>query len=283
MAIGRPGSGRQTDPSGRAAELPKVTDPVSRPDRPPRVDRRWLRLLALAAVTPVLRHGVVADAVPAGSERRTGCERCAAPIGPGAELRPLTPLGRCAGCGARVGAPPYAVEAVALGVAALVLLAGRPVPETLALLWWAGWVIPLVFIDLAVHRLPDRYTYPAAIGVLGLLGLAALTGTGDGDAWWRASAAGIGAGAFFAGTTLLLGRRGFGLGDAKLAVSTVALLGWWGWPAVFLGLFVAFTASALVSLTLLATRRLRWSAHLPFGPFLALSPFALLGLLAAAN
>ena len=72
----------------------------------------------------------------------------------------------------------------------------------------------------------------------------------------------------FAATTLLLGRRGFGLGDAKLALSVGALLGWYGWPVLLAGLVLAFALSALVGLGLLPARRVRWSTHLPFGPFL---------------
>ncbi|RLQ02617.1 prepilin peptidase, partial [Micromonospora sp. CV4] len=88
--------------------------------------------------------------------------------------------------------------------------------------------------------------------------------------WLRAVAAGAGLAVLFAGSTLLLGRRGFGLGDAKLALSVGALLGWYGWPVLLFGLLLAFGLSALVSLGLLAARRARWTTHLPFGPFLLL-------------
>ena len=84
----------------------------------------------------------------------------------------------------------------------------------------------------------------------------------------------------FAGSTLLLGRRGFGLGDAKLALGVGALLGWYGWPFLVSGLLLALGLSALVSLGLLAARRARWSSHLPFGPFLLLGTLG--GLLLAA-
>jgi leader peptidase (prepilin peptidase)/N-methyltransferase len=158
---------------------------------------------------------------------------------------------------------------------AVLVLAGGTLGERAALAWWLGWAVPLVLIDAAVHRLPDRLTWPAALGVYAVLGATALAG-GDGAAWLRAAVAGIGLAVCFAATTLLLGRRGFGLGDAKLALGVGALLGWYGWPVLVLGLMLTFTASALTSVALLLARRVRWSSHVPFGPFLALGTVAAL-------
>jgi len=152
----------------------------------------------------------------------------------------------------------------------LALVAGLlavPLPVLPAYAWWAALAVPLVLVDLAVHRLPDRLTLPAAAGVVLLLLGSAAVSAGF-DRWWRAVLAGCAVGLFFALTTVLLGRRGFGLGDAKLALSCAALLGWFGWGFVLLGLMAALVASALVSIALLIAGRVRWSSHLPFGPFL---------------
>ncbi|MFY1688644.1 prepilin peptidase [Plantactinospora sp. WMMB782] len=231
----------------------------------------------MLAVTPLLRWLVAADSVPYGRPRRSACDSCGIPIGPAGALRPLTPSARCAGCGGRIGAAPLAVEVVLLLAVAAVVVAARPPIETIAFGWWAACAVPLLFVDLAVHRLPDRLSYAAAIGTLGLLGVAALASR-DPSAWWRAVLAGLGAALLLAGTTLLLGRRGFGLGDAKLALSAVAVLGWLGWPAVVLGVLLTFGASALCGLVLLATRRIGWRGHLPFGPFLVLGTLGTLAL-----
>ena len=152
-------------------------------------------------------------------------------------------------------------------LAALVGVFAVPLPVVAAYAWFVALAIPLVLVDLAVHRLPDRLTVPAFAGVIGLLGVSALL-TGEGDRWWRALLSGAAVGLFFASTTVLLGRRGFGLGDAKLALSCAALLGWFGWGAVLLGLMAGLVASSLASVGLLIARRVRWSSHLPFGPFL---------------
>ncbi|ROT33819.1 A24 family peptidase [Micromonospora sp. HM5-17] len=236
--------------------------------------------MLLLTGAPLLRWLAVADSVPFGQPRRSGCDTCGTPIGPAGPLRAVSPLARCAGCGCRVGPPPLAVEVVLLLALAAVAAAGRPWPETAALVWFVGCAVPLFFVDVAVRRLPDRLTYAAAAGTLALFGLAALLG-GEVAAWWRALLAGAGAAGLFALTTVLFGARGFGLGDAKLALGAVAVLGWFGWPVVVSGLVLAFVGSGLYGLVLLAARRVAWRDHLPFGPFLILGVLG--GLVLAAG
>ncbi|WP_027661517.1 prepilin peptidase [Salinispora fenicalii] len=227
-------------------------------------------LLAALAVTPALRLAAVRHSVPVGVTTRLGCDACGAPISLTQAGPAIGPRARCGGCGARVGPPPGTVEVAALAAALMLLLAGGPVIELVAAAWWLGWAVPLAFVDAAVHRLPDRLTGPATLGTWLLFGLAATLDTGYAP-WLRATAAGLGLGLLFATSTLLLGRRGFGLGDAKLAVGVGLLLGWHGWPFLVLGLLLAFTLAAVTALALLATGRARWSSHLPFGPFLLLA------------
>ncbi|MFF5172591.1 prepilin peptidase [Micromonospora sp. NPDC000089] len=218
--------------------------------------------MSALALAPVLRRAVARYAVPPGSPPRTGCAGCGAPL-----ARWPGPAGRCPGCRARIGAPPGGVELTLLAALAVLVAVDGGLAERAALAWWLGWAVPLLWVDLAVRRLPDRLTLPAAAGVAALLGVAALTGPGGGP-WLRAVVAGAGLGLAFATTTVLLGSCGFGLGDAKLALGAGALLGWYGWPVLAAGLVLTFTLSAVVSLALLAARRARWSSHLPFGPFL---------------
>ncbi|MDG4807158.1 A24 family peptidase [Micromonospora sp. WMMD1120] len=224
------------------------------------------RVLAVLAVSPLIRMAAARYAVPPGLPDRTGCAACGAPVSLTRPWPALGPTARCPRCRARVGPPPGTVEVAVLAAVTLLALGG-PWGGTLpALAWWLGWTIPAVFVDLAVHRLPDRLTVPAAAGTWLLLGVAALDA--EPEHWLRAVLAGAGLASFFAATTLLLGRRGFGLGDAKLALGVGALLGWHGWPVLLLGMLLAFGLSALVSLGLLSTRRASWSTHLPLGPFL---------------
>ena len=227
--------------------------------------------LAAAAVTPLLRWAVLVHAVPEDQPWRRHCPHCRAPLTPSSNLAALLPTGRCGVCARRVGPPPYTLEAATAVVAALVLLAALPdrsVWEAAAAGVWGAVGVALAFIDLAVHRLPFRLTVPAGAAALALLGVAALTG-GGGEAWVRAALAGTGCGLAFALVTLIFGARAFGLGDAGLALGAGVLLGWLGWGAVVVGLFLAFLGSGLVALTLLVTGRASRRDSLPFGPYLA--------------
>jgi leader peptidase (prepilin peptidase)/N-methyltransferase len=165
------------------------------------------------------------------------------------------------------------VEAALVLVVAALVTARRTPWEAAALAWWAVCGLVLVFTDLAVHRLPDRVTYPAALGTIGLLGVAALVES-RGHAWLRAVVAGVASALVFAAMTMLLGRRGPGLGDAKLMLSCVAVLGWFGWPALVVGILACFLAQALWGVGLLAVRRADRSTFLPLGPFLVGSTLA---------
>lgn len=231
----------------------------------------------MVTITPLLRWLVLVHAVPSGQPWRTTCPACPAPL-PGRRATgdvpttaALLPTGRCGQCGQRVGAAPYLVELTLLvAVAAVVVAAagGRwPAPALIGLIGWAVLAVPLSAIDVAVHRLPDRFTLPAAGWVLAWLGVAALISDAS-DAWVRAALAGLACGGTFALITLVFGARGFGLGDAKLALSATALLGWVGWTAVVAGLLLAFLASGIVATVLLAARRVSRQDALPFGPFL---------------
>jgi leader peptidase (prepilin peptidase) / N-methyltransferase len=189
----------------------------------------------------------------------------------------FAPPGRCGNCGARVGAPGYLVEVALLGGAVVLWVAHRPGWETAALGWWLVWAVGLAFVDVGVHRLPNRMTFPAALGTVALLGVAALVEHRP-HAWVRAVLAAAGVAVFFAVLTLVFGRRGPGLGDAKLMLGLVAVLGWLGWPAVVDGLLLGLVAQAVVGVgTLLAGRR---GTRLPMGPFMvagAVAAVALLG------
>ncbi|WP_435830583.1 prepilin peptidase [Polymorphospora rubra] len=235
---------------------------------------RWpVRLLRVLTLTPLLRAVVATESVPAGETRREDCPNCAAPVGLDGTVGVLLPTARCDRCGTRVGAPTLLVELAVVVAGVSLVLAGQPLLTTLAFAWWAACAVALTFVDVAVHRLPDRLTWTATAGTWTLLTLAAVAGQ-DPTRLVRALCAGTAVAALFAFSTLLLGRRGFGLGDAKLVLSSAAVLGWLGWAALVAGLLLAFVASAVCALALMAAGRVRWSGHLPFGPFIVLGTFA---------
>jgi leader peptidase (prepilin peptidase)/N-methyltransferase len=126
--------------------------------------------------------------------------------------------------------------------------------------------VALAAIDIAVQRLPDLLTLPAYPILITLLGGAAIAGH-DFAALLRALLGGLAlAGAYL---VLALVRPGqIGGGDIKLAGVAGLALGWLGWPILIAGAALAFVLSAVVSLALLAARRVTLHSAICFGPFL---------------
>ena len=148
------------------------------------------------------------------------------------------------------------------------LLFGRlgGAPDMLAFGFLGALGVALSAIDIAVHRLPDRLTLPAYPVLVALLAVPAVTGH-HGGALARALLAGV---ALAVGYLLLAVLRPgqLGLGDVKLAGLAGLALGWLGWPTLVLGAALGFVLCAVVSLALLAARRISLHSAICFGPFL---------------
>jgi leader peptidase (prepilin peptidase)/N-methyltransferase len=137
-------------------------------------------------------------------------------------------------------------------------------PATLALAWAAGAGVVLGAVDLAVHRLPDRVTYPAAaVCTAALTADAAVLGS-----WGALLRALAGAGAAFAVAALLaaLAPEGLGFGDVKLLALLGLVLGWLGWGVLLAGIFLGLLTGAVVSIVLLVSGSAGWRTAVPFGP-----------------
>jgi leader peptidase (prepilin peptidase)/N-methyltransferase len=166
-------------------------------------------------------------------------------------------------------ARPSATRVVGTVVALGAVLTGAVVftgirPATLAFAWAGSAAVVLASVDLLVHRLPDRVTFPAyAVCTTALTVDAAVL-----DAWGpllRALAAAPVAFAV-AAAAAAVSPEGLGFGDVKLLGLLGLLLGWAGWGVLLAGIFLGLVAGAVVSLALLATRRAGWRTALPFGP-----------------
>ncbi|MDI5970039.1 prepilin peptidase [Streptomyces sp. SL13] len=164
-------------------------------------------------------------------------------------------------------------------VCAALALPGPARPELAVWLLLVPVALLLARVDLAVKRLPDVLTLPAAAGTAVLLGGAALFPGHDGS-WPRALLGGaVLGGVYF--TLMMINPAGLGFGDVKLAPALGLALAWYGWRTLFLGTFLAFALGALTALALLAARRAHRGTALPFGPFMLLG--ALTALLLAAR
>jgi leader peptidase (prepilin peptidase) / N-methyltransferase len=249
---------------------------------PVMLDRQWRRQCA------ELTGEAAAATVPAGvPERfnlivpRSMCPSCAAPISALQNIPLLSWLllrGRCAACGKPIGVRYPLVEALSGALSALVawqLGFGWPALAALLLTWF---LIALAFIDLDHQLLPDSLTLPLLwIGLL-----LSLWGSPGGAAPVpvdvRSSVIGAITGyvslwSVYHLFRLLTGKEGMGYGDFKLFA---ALGAWLGWQMLLPIILIAAAAGSVVGLALIASRALKRSTPIPFGPFLAAAGWLML-------
>jgi leader peptidase (prepilin peptidase)/N-methyltransferase len=180
-------------------------------------------------------------------------------------------LGRCRACKKPIS-PRYPLVELATGTLAAGVVArfGLTIMGLEAMLL-VMLLLPLAFIDLEHHLLPDVLTLPGiAIGLACSWagGVATIT-----DAFVGAA---VGAGLPYAVMVTyrrLRGVEGMGLGDVKLLAMIGAFLGWRG---MLLTLGVGATCGAVVGLALIAAGRGRRDTELPFGTFLSAAACLLL-------
>jgi leader peptidase (prepilin peptidase)/N-methyltransferase len=245
-----------------------VSTELRNPDdhaRSPSTVVRAGRIVALIAViSPLVRWIIVYYSVPAGHPWSRACPHCGSRIGV-TNRRPLFAMARCGRCRTRVGAPPWSVEVVLVAAGAVLAWARLPVWVVPAYMWWALLGVVLVFVDLAVQRLPDRLTWAAVVGFLVLAAPAA--GQGYSGQWLRAvEAATVLAGLL--GSCAVIRPAWIGRGDVKYSAAVAAAAGWLSWFAVYAAMFVAALIAALLGIGLMIAGRASRRSRLPFGPFL---------------
>lgn len=134
----------------------------------------------------------------------------------------------------------------------------------------AAWVmVPLAFIDLDVHRLPDKIQLPAYPALAALLATSSWV-TNDWPAFLRALSAGAALWLLFFALALFLPADGIGFGDVKLAGLLGMLLGWLTWAHVIIATMATFLIGGLVAIMLLATRHKGRKEEFAYGPSMLL-------------
>ena len=206
----------------------------------------------------VARSTVFQLSLPSGTPDRSAGPYCCAPV----RTRPTL---RCGSCGSSFGRPGV-LELVTAAVLALLLGRFGDSPQAIPFAFLGVLGVMLAAIDISVQRLPDRLVLPAFPLLISLLALAALL-EHDAAGLVRALLGGLALGAGFLVLALL--RPGqLGGGDIKLAGLAGLAVGWLGWPAVTTTAVLGFALSAVMSLALLAARRVSLSSAVCFGPFL---------------
>jgi leader peptidase (prepilin peptidase)/N-methyltransferase len=157
-----------------------------------------------------------------------------------------------------------------VGVVAAVIVAifGPHDAATVAVALTAWGTGVLAVIDFHTHRLPNLLVLPLAAGVLVTLFITAAAS----DRWTALLAAfvgGVGLGLVYF-VLALIKAGGMGGGDIKLALVLGMTGGWYGLHAWMWVFFAPFVVGGLLALVGLSVRRVTWTAHMPFGPALAI-------------
>ena len=173
--------------------------------------------------------------------------------------------GKCRACGAHVSSRYVLVELLTGAVFAAHAFVFEPGVLLGARLVLAALVIALFFIDLEHQLLPDALTLPGIAA-----GIAASIFAPPG---WQSSLIGAALGAAILFAIRWAWKRatdvdGMGLGDMKMLAMIGAFL---GWQQVWLVLFAASLAGAIIGLTITAIKRGSMKTKLPFGTFLAIA------------
>lgn len=243
-------------------------------------------LLAVLGLAVGSFLNVVAYRVPLGLSvvsPPSSCPGCGRAI----ESRDNVPLlswlllrGKCRHCAEPISARYPIVElvtGVVFVVVALAFLPGILASTTVAsavsaslvlvaFLYLAAISVALTAIDIDVHRLPDRIVLPSyAVGAI-LLGAASVIG-GDLEALAR-GAAGAGILVVLYLVLALAKPGGMGQGDIKLAGVLGLYLGYLGWDQLVVGAAGAFLLGGIFGIVLLALRRAKHGAGIPFGPWM---------------
>lgn len=149
--------------------------------------------------------------------------------------------------------------------------------------WPLVWLVPLApvavalsVIDWHTRLLPRRIVVPATLATIALVVVVGLA-TGEREALVRALLGMVVARSFF-WVLWFLRSAGMGFGDVRLAAPVGLVLGWVGWGALAIGLWVGFIVFAVPAAGLALVRRDRavLKQSFPFGPFMVVG--ALVGL-----
>jgi leader peptidase (prepilin peptidase) / N-methyltransferase len=148
---------------------------------------------------------------------------------------------------------------------ALLVMSGMRDLTLVAFGLWSAVGTVLMFVDLAVQRLPARLCYLAA-GGLGALLLGQAAATQAFEPWLRLVLGGLGSAAVVA-VCSLAAPTAVRWGDVRFALAVGGAAAWAGWIALYAMALLATGATAAVGIGLVAARQATRKTHLPQGPF----------------
>lgn len=239
---------------------------------PQMLERQWAAECAELSGQPVPNVAPLNLVVP-----RSRCPHCGHGIRWSENIPVLSYLflrGRCSKCHASISLRYPFVELLTASLFAFCAWRWGISWPTLAWSIFCACLVALTFIDWDTTLLPDDLTLP-----LVWLGLIAAglrwTHVPLDAALWGAVAGYLSLWTVYWAFKLVTGKEGMGYGDFKLFA---ALGAWFGWQALIPMILIASVIGAIVGIAMKFNRSLREGVYVPFGPFLAGSGLAALGL-----
>ncbi|MBI2411535.1 MAG: prepilin peptidase [Candidatus Kerfeldbacteria bacterium] len=201
-----------------------------------------------------------------GGAARSRCPQCQATLA----ARDLIPVysfivlrGRCRYCAQPISWQYPLVECIgAILFIATALMMGPLNPAAFVVTGYGAILLFLFIYDLKYQLLPDRVMIPGI--VVAVLASGVVLDYTMMNMVWGA----VVAGGFFLLQYLISRGRWIGAGDIRFGVLMGAML---GFQKTIAALFIAYIGGAVVSLLLLAIRRVRRDTRIPFGTFLAVA------------
>ena len=208
-----------------------------------------------------IRAQVFIHSVMPGQPWRTACAHCDHVLVPAWYAWAWLPRSHCPHCNHKVGPHTGTVEVVAVGATGLLARTSHDPLVVAAVLVFAVAGTALGFIDLAVHRLPNRLTQPTFAITLTVLAM---------DAVWMhrpgAILSALAGAVTSAGVYLLLVVFGGGSGDVKLSLSIGLVLGWHSWATAVAGVVAGLALTSLCALAMVLARRRKRGDDIAHGP-----------------
>jgi len=148
-----------------------------------------------------------------------------------------------------------------------------PVPVLLIKSLWVAVLVEVIFCDIEHRLILDRVMFPSMIAALALSFFTPNLG------FLQSLLTGLGAGLLFLLLALVgayfFGGDAMGFGDVKL-VAFIGLIAGIHNAAIVSALFLGVVLAGVISLLLVAARRLTMKSGIPYGPFLAAGALAVL-------
>jgi len=141
-----------------------------------------------------------------------------------------------------------------------------PVPSLLIRSLWVAVLVEVIFCDIEHHLILDRVMFPSMVAAI------ALSFFTPNLTWYESVLTGLGAGLLFLLLALVgsyfFGADALGFGDVKLVAFIGLILGIHQ-TAIVTALFLGVVFAGVISLLLVAARRLTMKSGIAYVPFLA--------------